>query len=131
LLRSRSNVGSHKCSWLQLPNRMDIVSSTRQLHWIISPSSPLGLPASPERRVLGVRRPNSRKIAEPYPRQTCDKGRPISASRNVCRILTPILLKLGLSRFLLRVLPDVRRVHSEPQGSLHKARREEKKGTNQ
>jgi hypothetical protein len=35
----------------------------------------------PDARVLGVRRPNSRKIAEPYPHQTCDKGRPISASR--------------------------------------------------
>src|SRR5665213_2436603 len=94
LLRSRSNVGSHSCSLLQLPHKMVVLFSIRQLHSTIRPNSPCGLPASPERRVLGVRCPNSKKMAEPCPRQRCDKGRPISASRNVCTTLTPSLLKL-------------------------------------
>src|SRR5450631_676176 len=37
-------------------------------------------------------RPNSRQIVEPYPRHKCDKGRPVSASRNVWKSLTPSLL---------------------------------------
>jgi hypothetical protein len=71
------------------------VFSMRQLYWIPNPSSPFGFPTSPERRVLGVRSPNSKKIAEPYPRQRCDKGRPISPSRNVCKALALSLLTLG------------------------------------
>ena len=97
LLRSRSNVGPHKDSSLQLPHKMDVAFSIRQLHWIIKPNSPRGSSAAPSRRVpaLGVRRPNSRKIAEPYPRHRWDKGRLTSASRNVCKALATSLLKPG------------------------------------
>jgi hypothetical protein len=48
----------------------------------------------------GLRRPNSRKIAEPAPRQRCDNGRPTSPSRNVCKTSTASSLKLG-SPFVL------------------------------
>src|SRR4051812_39516814 len=77
LFRSRSNVGSHNDSSLQLPHTMDFAFSIRQLHSIISPNSPCGLPGFPEGRVRvpGVRRPNSRKMAEPCPRQKWDKGK--------------------------------------------------------
>jgi hypothetical protein len=124
LLRSRSNVGSHRGSSLQLPHKMDAAFSIRQLHWIISPSSPCGLPAFPERRVLGVSRPNSKKIAEPYPRQICDTGRPISASRNICRTLTPSSLKLGSPDShpvpLINGIAHTPRTATRPDAGLHK-----------
>lgn len=104
LLRSRSNVGSHSCSLLQLPHKMAALFSIRQLHSTIRPNSPCGLPDFPERRVLGVRCPNSKKMAEPCPRQRCDKGKPISAPRHDCKTLTPSLLKFGSPDFLSAVL---------------------------
>jgi hypothetical protein len=54
------------------------------------------------RRVRGVRRPNSRKIAEPCPRHRCDKGKPVKDSRNVRSAPLPSLLAM-LNRLSLAV----------------------------
>jgi hypothetical protein len=56
----------------------------RQLHPIIRLSSPTDSPGVLFFLVivLGVSLPNSMKIAEPWPRQTCDTALPISASKN-------------------------------------------------
>src|SRR5579862_2437609 len=103
---------------------MDAAFSIRQLQWIVSPSSPCGLPGFPERRVLGVRCPNSKKIVEPYPRQKRDTGRPISASRTICRTLTPSSLKLrspdSHAVVLVNDIARTLRTATRPYAGLHK-----------
>jgi hypothetical protein len=80
---SFSNMPGQRRSELQLPPRMDLGFSMRQLHSIMRVISPAAAPGVPSRRRRRARRlPNSRKSAEPYPRQTSETGRSINASRN-------------------------------------------------
>ncbi|CAA2138474.1 hypothetical protein MBLL_01164 (plasmid) [Methylobacterium bullatum] len=79
--KRRLKLGCHSTSSLQLPHAIERASSIRQLHSIIKPISPMGLPELPSRRVVGVSAPSSINNAEPCPRQTCETGMPQAASR--------------------------------------------------
>jgi hypothetical protein len=63
--RKLSNAGSQRLSSLQLPHRIVVWSSMRQLHSTPKDTSPTGWPGDPSRRGTGDRFPHSMKTAEP------------------------------------------------------------------
>jgi hypothetical protein len=77
------NIPRNLASELKLPPRIDLAFSILQLHSIITDTSPSGFRFVPSLRIpLSRRVPNSRNMADPNPRQTCETGIPIRTSRN-------------------------------------------------
>jgi len=69
-------------SELHEPTRIDRGRSTLQLHSIMSVISPTGPRGVPSRLLLSVKAPNSKKIADPCPRQTRVTSFPFKISMN-------------------------------------------------
>ncbi len=78
--RSLVNMPCHLRSELHEPPRIERGFSILQLHSIMSESSPFGFPSFPFRWTRpGTNSPNSKKIADPYPRQIWETRFAISA----------------------------------------------------
>lgn len=81
LPRSRCSAASQRASSLQLPQTIELVPSILQLHSTIAPNSPSDSIREPCLRARCTNVPNSRKIAEPCPRQACVRCIPTRISR--------------------------------------------------